>query len=108
LASLGLSACGSKPPSPPLSLPQLERAVLKLQPMRAATTRVSIPVDAFLNRGGLPGVFVLRDGRARFRMVKIGKLRGDRLEVLSGLSGDETLIIGNLADVRDGSPVTVK
>ncbi len=108
LVLLGLGACGSQPPSPPLVLPQLQRPVVRLQLADSATAQVSIPRDAFLLRGGLPGVFVLQNGRARFRMIKVGKTRADRLEVLSGLSGNETLVVGDLADVHDGSPIAVK
>ncbi len=108
LVLLGLGACGSQPPSPPLVLPQLQRPLVKLQPAQSAQAQVSIPRDAFLLRGGLPGVFVLQNARARFRMIKVGRTQGDRLEVLSGLSGDETLVVGDLADVHDGSPIALK
>ncbi len=106
---LMLGACGGKPPlpTPPLVLPPLERPVIRLQHSPSAATPVLIPAAAAVVFGGLPGVFVLRDGLARFRMVKIGKPRGDRLQMLSGLSGNETLILGNLSDVHDGSPITV-
>lgn len=108
LALFALGACSAgKPPSPPLVLPQLDRPVLVLHPTQAMAG-VSIPRAAFVDRGGLPGVFVLRNGLARFLMIKVGKVHGDNLEVLSGLTGDETLILGNLADVHDGSPIKVK
>lgn len=108
LLSLALGACAGKPSTPALVLPPLVRPVVKLQPPPSAAAEVLIPAGAFIVRGGLPGVFVLRDGLARFRMVRVGKPRGDRLQVLSGLSGNETLVLGNLADVHDGSPITVR
>ena len=108
LLSLALVACAGKRPTPALVLPPLVRPVAKLQPPPSAAAEVLIPAGAFIVRGGLPGVFVLRDGLARFRMVRIGKPRGDRLQVLSGLSGNETLVLGNLASVHDGSPITVR
>ena len=108
LAAFSLGACSSgKTPSPPLALPQLPRQVLVLH-TKGPTVNVLIPRAAFIKRGGIPGVFVLRNGLARFRMVRVGKTQGEDLEILSGLSGNETLILGNLTDVHDGSPITVK
>ena len=108
LLSLALAACAGKPASAPLVLPPLLRPVMTLRSPPSAVTEVLIPPAAFVVRGGIPGVFVLRDGLARFRMVRAGKLVDGRLEVLSGLSGNETLVLGNLADVHDGSPITVR
>lgn len=108
LLALAVGACAGKPPSPPLELPALVRPVMRLQPPPDSRDEVLIPVAAFVVRGGIPGVFVLRQGLARFRMVRPGRQRGDRLQVLSGLSGNETLVLGNLADVHDGSPITVR
>ncbi len=108
LLSMALDACVRRPPTPPLVLPQLVRPTTQLRPSTSATSEVLIPVSSFVIRGGLPGVFVLRDGLARFRMVKVGKSRGDRLQVLSGLTGNEILVLGDLADVHDGSPIIVR
>jgi hypothetical protein len=45
-------------------------------------------------------------GEARFRMVRAGDARGAQLEILDGLHGDETLVLGDLSAVHDGSPIT--
>ena len=51
-------------------------------------------------------MFVLsEENQARFRMVRTGKIVNDRVEILSGLSGSETLVAGDLQDVHDGSPI---
>ncbi|HEX9628092.1 MAG TPA: hypothetical protein VGA00_14220 [Acidiferrobacterales bacterium] len=100
-----LAACEAPAPSPPLELPVLERPVQAVAKPPAGAPGVLIPRAALIERGGLPGVFVLQDRLARFRMVKIGKPRGASLEVLSGLHGDEALVLGGLADVHDGSPI---
>jgi hypothetical protein len=103
-----LAACEAPAPSPPLDLPVLERPVRTLTEPPAGAPGVLVPRAALVERGGLPGVFVLADGLARFRMVKTGKPRGALIEVLSGLHGDETLVLGELADVRDGSPIRTR
>ncbi len=97
-----LTACGADraPPAPP-PRPALERPVLVL----AIAGPVRIPRAALIERAGVPGVFVLAGGEARFRMVRPGKARGAEIEILAGLHGNETLVLGDLTPVRDGSPI---
>lgn len=103
-----LSACGQPPPptsAPPL--PRLERPTLAVPAAGAQT--ISIPRTTLVERAGLPGVFVLSaQSQARFRLVRPGKLHGDRIEILSGLRGGEILVVGELGGVRDGSPIEAK
>ena len=58
-------------------------------------------------RNGISGVFVLENNEARFRMVRLGKTGTGKVEILSGLFGNETLVVGGLEAVHDGSPITV-
>lgn len=101
-----LGGCQKKAATPLLTLPSLQRPLVTLNV--AAPQRLFIPTAAYVERSGLPGVFVLNAGQARFRMVRIGKRSTGQLEVLSGLRGDETLVLGDLADVHDGSPIVVR
>ena len=39
--------------------------------------------------------------------VKPGRGRDGEIEILSGLHGTETLVLGDLREVRDGSPVKI-
>jgi hypothetical protein len=102
-----LTACGSPPPpasAPPL--PRLERPILTLA--ASETQNISIPRAALVERAGLPGVFVLStEGQARFRLVRPGKIHGAEIEILSGLRAGETLVIGDLGAVRDGTPIII-
>jgi multidrug efflux pump subunit AcrA (membrane-fusion protein) len=91
------------PPSPPVTLRALERPLVQVD---GTTQPVTVPPATVTRRGGIPGVFVLGDGLARFRMVKPGKSVGGRLQIISGLKGDESLVAGDLSEVRDGSPIT--
>jgi len=105
LAVAALAACGRQP-EPPASLPRVERPVLALTAAAKTPSGVRVPRAAYVERAGVPGVFVLHEGRARFRMVKAGRAQGADLEILSGLTGTETLVLGDLTAVRDGSPLS--
>ena len=118
-----IAGCEHETSTAPAELAPIERPVTILD-ARGTQARVLVPSAALTDRGGIPGVFVLQDPapfpptvrgsdgkplpESRFRMVKTGKRVGNRIEILSGLAGDETLVLGDLSDVRDGSPVVVK
>lgn len=102
LFALLLSAACDRTPPAAEPLPALER------PLTAAALRndrVLVPQATVVERGGQPGVFVVTDGVARFRMVRTGKTYEGRVEILSGLAGGEPLVASDLREVRDGSPV---
>lgn len=105
LAFLLVAGCGKKA-AEPVPTAALTRPALTLD---AKAGRVLVPQSALVERGGVPGVFVFtEENQARFRMVRTGKNLNDRVEILSGLRGDETLVAGDLRDVHDGSLVTRK
>jgi multidrug efflux pump subunit AcrA (membrane-fusion protein) len=102
IAMLLLAGCGKKTAQPAALVP-LPRPVVTLD---AQAGRVLVPAAALVERGGIPGVFVLNaENQARFRMVRTGKHLNGRVEILSGLSGGETLVAGDLREVHDGSPI---
>jgi hypothetical protein len=104
LLALAAAACGREPVTARPALPVQERPTLTLA---ATPDQLRIPRAALVERGGIPGVFVL-DARseARFRMVRPGHGEGERVIILAGLHGRETLVLGDLRVVRDGSPIT--
>ena len=67
---------------------------------------VQVPLRAVVERGQLQSVFVVEDGRAYRRLVKLGAPAEDRYPVLSGLEAGEQVVLdpGGLAD---GSPVRI-
>jgi len=108
LLGLALADCDKKPPEAPPSLPRVERAVLALDLKPGATLRIKIPRAALVERGGIPGVFVLNEaGEARFRLVRPGRTSDTQVEILSGLHGNETLVLGDLGAVHDGTPINI-
>ena len=89
------------------ALPVIERQVVKISAVANNGVLISIPRAALVVRNGIPGVFVVSNNEARFRMVRRGKIHRAKVEILSGLFGDETLVIGELKSVHDGSPVKI-
>ena len=72
-----------------------------------ARQAVAVPQSALLRAGGVTMV-VVRDeeGKARSRVVTVGSpLGGGEIEVLSGLSGAEPVLVGLTAAPADGAPV---
>lgn len=70
------------------------------------TQALAIPRAAVVNRGQLQGVYAVSpQGTAEYRLVTVGKLFGDRIEILSGLSEGERVATSHLDDLKDGTRV---
>ena len=54
---------------------------------------VSVPASAVIRVGQLEFVQAVRDGRAVRRLVKTGPARDDSLEILSGLSAGDVILV---------------
>lgn len=55
-----------------------------------ASFALRVPSASLVRRGGLSGVFVITDGRARLRWLRLGRVEDGQAEVLAGLlPGDE-------------------
>ncbi len=69
---------------------------------------IRIAREQFIKHIGTPGVFILSpENRARFRMLKAGKIYGQSIEIISGLSGDEKILTAPFGSLFDGSPVRI-
>jgi len=65
-----------------------------------------VPASAVVSRGALTGLFVLdREGRARLRWIRTGKVVDDLVEVLSGLEPGERYVVAPPLALADGTPV---
>jgi len=66
-----------------------------------AATRLFVPARAVVPRAELTGVYVLgADGRALLRQVRLGRVQGDTVEVLTGLSPGERVVLEPQAAAR--------
>jgi len=67
---------------------------------------VTVPAAALIKRGQLTGVWVVReDGTAHLRWVRLGKAVGNSLEILSGLTGNETVVLSAQQPLAEGDRV---
>jgi multidrug efflux pump subunit AcrA (membrane-fusion protein) len=61
---------------------------------KAATEMVLIPTEAIVNNGQLSGVYTVSESNtAILRWLRLGRTFDNQVEVLSGLSADETYIV---------------
>lgn len=65
-----------------------------------------VPAGAVVTRGQLTGVFLVdEENRVTYRLIRTGRSYGDMVEVLSGLSSGDTIIVGNVDRAVDGGIV---
>jgi len=65
-----------------------------------------VPQAAVIERGQLQGVYVVgQDGIARFRLIRTGAAHQGAVEVLSGLTPGEQVIVAGLEQVKDGARI---
>jgi RND family efflux transporter MFP subunit len=68
---------------------------------------ILVPESAVLASGGVSLIAIKdEEGRARTRVVTTGVARDGQVEILSGLSGGETVLVGLAAPPADGAPVS--
>lgn len=72
-------------------------------------SKMIIPSSAVVYQGQLTALFVLNDqGIARFRLIRLGKISQEGVEVLSGLEAGERFVVEPGPKLRDGVSVEVK
>ncbi len=64
-----------------------------------------VPQKAVSTAVGLNKVYVLADGKAQAREVTLGQKDGELIEIVSGVSANETVITSNLDKLADGTAV---
>ena len=80
----------------------------RIQLPGAAGRALLAPVGAVSVLGQMERVFVAGEGnRAVLRLVKTGALRGDRVEILSGLDDGERIVVAPPAWLREGQTLEV-
>jgi len=78
-------------------------------PAAAAATPVTIAKSALRTEAGSQVVYVVTgDNRVERRAIRVGPVRNDRVEVISGLTPGERLVLEPPAVLKDGDRVVVK
>ena len=99
----------------PRILPEMGAKVDFLEPEQPRTagaapvrTAIRVPAAALKTDGGAGYVWLVRDGRLTKRPVTTGPVSGGFLEVRSGLSGGEQLLVGGVEAPVEGMKVKVQ
>jgi RND family efflux transporter MFP subunit len=67
---------------------------------------MSVPASAIVTRGQLTGIWIADpDGIARLRFVKTGRLLGERIEILSGLSEGDRVVTKSSTTLEEGAQI---
>lgn len=77
-------------------------------PEAAPRPRLLVPKTAVRSDQGKDVVFVLNGGIVERRAVKVGAAEGDQIEVISGLTAGEQVVIEGPPALADGAKVRVK
>ena len=68
-----------------------------------------IPKEAIVHKGQLSGVYTVSESNtALLRWLRLGRSYGDRVEVLSGLSADESFIVSSDGKLYNGAKIAIK
>jgi HlyD family secretion protein len=85
-----------------------------LKPGQFATVRITqsqpepavmIPVSAVKTDGDINRVYVIKDGAAHEKLVQLGLLEGDIIQIKQGVAEGEMVAVGNLNGLSDGALV---
>jgi RND family efflux transporter MFP subunit len=69
---------------------------------------IRVPASALVTRGQMETVFVAVNQHAQLRIVRSGKRSGGEVELLSGISPGESVIVEGAEQLRDGQPIQTK
>jgi RND family efflux transporter MFP subunit len=70
--------------------------------------RVLVPRNAVRSQEGRSVVFVVHDDRVERRAIRTGSERGDRVEVLSGISAGERVVVEGPEALKDGDRIRIQ
>ena len=72
------------------------------------SSAVELPASTVFDVDGKRYVWRVIDSTVERVAVSTGALRGDRIEILSGISAGDSVVLQPTAELQDGGKVTVK
>jgi membrane fusion protein (multidrug efflux system) len=79
-----------------------------LLPRAASDPQPVVPRAALIRREGLISLFVVDEGVARARTVRVGRSSHDLVEILEGVDVGDAVVVDGLFALRDGAAVSVE
>ncbi|MDR7208443.1 efflux RND transporter periplasmic adaptor subunit [Flavobacterium piscis] len=70
-------------------------------------TLMVVPRNAFVGSVSSNEIFVAENGIAKLRKVTAGRILGDKVEIINGLSDGETVIVTGQINLQDGNAVEI-
>ena len=68
-----------------------------------------IPLEAVVQKGQLSGVYTVSESNtALLRWLRLGRTYGDKVEVLSGLTADESFIVSANGKLYNGAKISIQ
>lgn len=76
---------------------------------KETSTKILVPTSAIVTNGSLKGIYTVSEqNTAILRWLRLGKIYGENVEVLSGLNADEQYIISAEGKLFNGVKVAIK
>ena len=68
---------------------------------------LTVPAEAFVNGVSSGQLFIVNNGTAKLITVKIGKVYGDKVQIISGLNGGEQVITSGQINLENGAKINI-
>ncbi|EJL71870.1 efflux RND transporter periplasmic adaptor subunit [Chryseobacterium populi] len=82
-------------------------AIFKTNNGAETQNMLTVPAEAFVNGVSSGQLFIVQNGTAKLITVTIGKVYGDKVQVLSGLNGGEQVITSGQINLDNGSKINI-
>lgn len=82
-------------------------AIFKTNNGAETQNMLTVPAEAFVNGVSSGQLFVVQNGVAKLITVTVGKVYGDKVQILSGLNGGEQVVTSGQINLDNGSKVNI-
>ena len=68
---------------------------------------LTVPAEAFVNGVSSGQLFIVENGKAKLVTVQVGKVYGNKVQIISGLNGGEQVITSGQINLDNGSKINI-